>query len=70
MTRGEHLAWAKQRALKYVEIGELHNAVTSMLSDLNKHSELAGIAEKMDMFGLMSARQGQLAVRRFIEGFN
>ncbi len=70
MTRDEHLAWAKQRALEYVKIGDLENAVTSMLSDLEKHSELAGIARKMTMLGVMSAREGPLAVRRFIEGFN
>lgn len=36
-TRAEHVAWCKQRALKYVEQGSLVTAVTSMLSDMSKH---------------------------------
>lgn len=37
MNRAEHLAWAKERALEYVERGELIQAVSSMLSDLKKY---------------------------------
>lgn len=45
MTRAEHLAWAKERALEYVEAGQLGQAVNSMISDLSKHHELMpGIA--------------------------
>lgn len=36
MNRDEYLAWAKQRAIEYVEIGELPNAVASMVSDLSQ----------------------------------
>lgn len=36
MTRDEHLAWAKRRALEYVEMGRLDNALTSFISDANK----------------------------------
>ncbi len=39
MTRAEHLAWAKERALKYVELGDLQGAFLSMASDLGKHPE-------------------------------
>jgi hypothetical protein len=39
MTRDEHLEWAKQRALKYREVGDYIQAVTSMMSDLSKHEE-------------------------------
>ena len=38
-TRAEHLAWCKQRALAYVEQGDLNNAFASMISDLRKHPE-------------------------------
>lgn len=41
MTRAEHMAWAKQRALEYVERGELSSAIASMISDLGKHPETA-----------------------------
>jgi hypothetical protein len=34
MTREEHLAWAKTRALEYANRGDLVNAVASMGSDL------------------------------------
>lgn len=40
MNREEHLQWAKDRALEYVEAGELQNAIASMISDLQKHPEL------------------------------
>ena len=39
MTRQEHLAWCKQRALEYVDNGDLTNAYASMASDLRKHPE-------------------------------
>lgn len=72
MTREEHLAWAKERALEYCDAGELQNAFASMGSDLNKHDELrdhAGI-----VLGLQLMLIGNLStpaeMRRFIEGFN
>lgn len=36
-TRAEHLSWAKERALEYVERGELQDAFNSIASDLGKH---------------------------------
>lgn len=72
MTRAEHLAWCKTRALAYVEAGDLNQAFASMGSDLSKHPETerhAGI-----QLGMMLLLSGQLAtkaqMRRFIEGFN
>ena len=73
MTRSEHLQWAKDRALEYLKPGphySLENAVTSMLSDLRKHEELAPISEKMAPIGIfMLASKSEHDVRRFIEGF-
>lgn len=71
MTRAEHLAWAKQRALEYVDAGELANAVASMMSDLRKHDELADhrgilLGNMYLMGGLMSLEE----CRKWIEGFN
>lgn len=69
MTRDEHLAWAKQRALEYVDAGELVNAVASMGSDLDKHPEL-GCNPYLLMAGGLDAEKGDpRAVRRWIEGF-
>jgi len=72
MTRLEHLAWAKERALEYVEHGDLKNAVTSMTSDLLKHE---GFDYETTMFlatvGMMDAAKGDTgAVRHWVEGFN
>ena len=38
-TREEHLAWCKDRALAYVEAGDLAGALASMSSDLRKQPE-------------------------------
>jgi len=34
MTRDEHLKWCKERALEYVDAGDLQQALTSMLWEL------------------------------------
>ena len=39
MNRAEHLQWCKDRALEYVNKGDLVQAFTSMSSDLGKHDE-------------------------------
>ncbi len=39
MTRSEHLQWCKDRALEYVNNGDLTTAYASMASNLNKHKE-------------------------------
>lgn len=71
MTRDEHLAWAKQRALEYLNEGDLKEAFMSMLSDLKKHPELA--SHPGGMLGTMLMAGGHLGtpreVRDFIEGF-
>lgn len=72
MTRAEHLAWCKQRALEYVDQGQNQAAYASMASDLNKHPETANHAAIS--LGLMLMVGGHLdsgpEMRRFIEGFN
>lgn len=72
MTRAEHLAWCKQRALEYVDAGDLQSAMASMGSDLNKHPETANHAGTT--LGLMQMISGHLGtqdeMRRYIEGFN
>ena len=70
-TREEHLAWCKQRALEYIERGEIQNGLTSMLSDLDKHPETRAPALVQMTLGLMMI--GELstpqAARKHIEGF-
>ena len=69
MTRDEHLAWCKQRALEYLDAGDLLNAVTSMGSDLDKHPE-TGVNSYMLFLGALRAQDGDVrGVRAWIEGF-
>lgn len=72
MTRDEHMAWCKQRALEYVDRGETVEAVASMLSDLGKHEEtkthMGGTLGTMLLVGGHLSRPDQ--VRKWIEGFN
>lgn len=72
MTREEHLAWCKQRALEYVDSGDTTNAWASMASDLSKHPETENHAAIQ--LGMMMLMGGQLAttaeMRKFINGFN
>lgn len=73
MTRTEHMQWAKDRAMKYVETGDFNEAVTSMLSDLSKHPETEGsahgICAQLGMFELMRGPTRE-SVTRYITGFN
>ncbi len=72
MDRAEHLAWCKERALEYVDRGDIQNAVASMLSDLSKHPETDRLSKGLfAALGIAAVRSGDSReVRRFIEGFN
>jgi hypothetical protein len=70
-TRTEHLAWAKERALKELDAGRPVAAITSLLSDLRKHPETrehSGI-ELTGMLALGGFLTDSSEVRRWIEGF-
>lgn len=72
MERKEHLQWCKDRALEYVEVGDVKNAWASMASDLQKHDETK--EHPAINLGMMMMIGGQLStpreMRDFIEGFN
>ena len=71
MTRQEHLQWCKNRALEYLNRGDLVNAIASMLSDLSRHDETRDIGEKLRQLGMLYVINNDSAgARRFIEGFN
>lgn len=72
ISREEHVQWCKNRALEYVEAGDLTQAFSSMGSDLNKHPETenhSGVE-----LGMMLLMNGHLEtphkMREFINGFN
>lgn len=73
MTRDEHMAWCKKRAMEYVEIGDYNNAVTSMLSDLSKHEETRasanGVLASLGMLELMKGPTKE-SITKYIQGFN
>lgn len=71
MTRTEHVAWAKGRALAYVDCGDVSQAYDSLASDLAKHPETA--EHPALILGLYELMLGHLftpeAMRKFINGF-
>lgn len=71
--RAEHLAWCKQRALEYVDQGDLTSALASFGSDMGKHEGTTGpaVATLIATEGMRCVITGDAhAMRRFIEGFN
>jgi len=73
MARAEHLQLCKERAMKYVKVGDFNQAVTSMLSDLNKHEETktsaGGVLAQLGIFELMN-NPTEERITRYIQGFN
>jgi hypothetical protein len=71
-TRQEHVQWCKDRAMEYVNDGDLQGAFASMGSDLNKHPETAN--HSAIQLGIMLMMSGQLStageMEKFIDGFN
>jgi hypothetical protein len=71
LTRDEHLAWCKRRALEYVAAGELQQAVVNMTSDLKTHADTDNPAlNGLAMSGMMYVTDGDgAAVQHWIERF-
>ena len=75
MTRSEHVQWCKDRAMEYVNEGDLLQAVTSMMSDMGKHPETkesaTGALAALGMLAMQQAQSGDReGVVRYITGFN
>lgn len=73
-TRAEHLAWCKQRALKYIEAGDLQGAFASFSSDLGKEESTRDSQRIQAELGMPQLMGGMLdtpeKMRNWIEGFN
>jgi hypothetical protein len=67
LTREEHLAWAKKRALAHLDRGDVESAVASMACDLKTHEDLRKSATVGALILLGCRTHGD--VRRWIEGF-
>ncbi len=71
MSRSEHLAWCKKRALEYADMGDEKNAFASMSSDLGKHPETKDhIGIELGMMLMMTGNLKGRELRNWIEGFN
>ncbi len=72
MDRAEHLQWCKDRAMEYVDRGDLNQACASFCSDMTKHTETANHPALKMMGALMFG--GHLAklseMKKWILGFN
>jgi hypothetical protein len=71
MTRAEHIAWCKSRAIQELEFSkDPKQGVISMMSDLGKHPETANnVLRSLCMMMLMGSCT-ERSVREFINGFN
>ena len=71
MTRAEHIAWCKQRAIQEMEHShDPKQGVISMMSDIGKHPETSSdVLRSLCMMTLMRPCSEQ-SVRKFIDGFN
>ena len=70
MTRAEHMAWAKQRALEYAKRGDGTGCIASMISDLGKHPETANSVMIAGMTTMAVDLNDPAALKRWVEGFN
>lgn len=74
ISRQDHLAWCKKRAIEYVDMGDTKQAFLSFLSDIRKHPETESISSTISMLGLPLLMMGSLdspeKMREHIEGYN
>ena len=74
MNRKEHLQWSKDRALAYVDAGDINQAFASFASDLGKHDETEAARKLAATLGMPMLMMGALStpdeMRKFINGFN
>ena len=74
ITRAQHLAWCKERALAYVDRGDVSDAFDSFCSDVSKHPDTEPIMETIEFVGMPLLMMGLLespkAMRDHILGYN
>lgn len=70
MTAAEHFDWAVGRAMEYVELDDPGNAITSLVSDFEKHEGTAKVLTPglIMLFTGEAMIDGAKGARRFIEG--
>jgi hypothetical protein len=68
-TRDEHLQACKERALEYLDDGDVRNAIASMLSDLNKHPGTRPTPQIVKLGVMVAGGSDMDTARRFITDF-
>jgi|EndMetStandDraft_4_1072995.scaffolds.fasta_scaffold887729_2 hypothetical protein len=68
MTRAEHLAWCKARALDYIASGDVQGAMLSVMSDLSKHDDTKPGIETMRLSLSVQLSGDRDLARAFIDG--
>lgn len=66
-SRSGHLAIAKRRAIEYLDAGDMHNAISSIANDLNKHPDTRNHAGVQPLYGLALSHADAALIRAAIE---
>lgn len=69
MTKAEHLAWAKMRALDRLEHSQISLAWASFQSDLGKHPDWKISRQQSKLGTEIVMQQSDLAMKNFINSF-
>ena len=69
MDHHEHLQWCRERAREYLAAGDHMNAVTSMMSDLQKHDDWRDGKLCTTMMMLYMVDPTRETAERIVEGF-
>lgn len=68
IARRDHIAWAKDRALAYVEAGDCAEALASFVADLSKHDGCDVPREAIEIGVVLAEASDAASLRKFIQG--
>lgn len=72
LSRADHLRWTKDRALAYVDAGDLVSAQASLIQDLALHPDTQAVGSTVAELGMLQMMSGHLSTARdmrdWIEG--
>ena len=69
VTREQYVERCKERARSLLRVGQIREAVASMMADMRKHPD-CGVPHEIHVIGISAAAAGNAVVARaYIEGF-
>jgi hypothetical protein len=69
VTREQYVERCKERARALLRVGQIREAVASMMADIRKHPD-CGVPHEIHVIGICAAAAGDAVVARaYIEGF-